>query len=68
MLKIVLGLQLIGYAAARLAGADRREADDVVNDFGRDPIGEGDDERVGGSLCLVDFMLTRVCVSGTTRT
>ncbi|KAH7108105.1 eukaryotic membrane protein family-domain-containing protein [Auriculariales sp. MPI-PUGE-AT-0066] len=45
LLKILLGLQLIGHAASRLADADRREAEDVVNDFGRDPIGEGDEER-----------------------
>lgn len=25
---------------------ERRRADDKINDFGRDPVGEGDEERV----------------------
>jgi len=25
---------------------EQRKTDDIINDFGRDPIGEGDDERV----------------------
>lgn len=46
LVKIILGLNLIGYAAHRQAGAEQREKEDTVNDFGRDPIGEGAEERV----------------------
>ncbi|KZV82134.1 DUF747-domain-containing protein [Exidia glandulosa HHB12029] len=45
LVKIILGLNLIGYAAYRQAGAEKREKEDIVNDFGRDPIGEGVEER-----------------------
>lgn len=34
---------------------EEREASDAVNDFGRDPIGEGKDERVGFSFDLTMF-------------
>ena len=41
-----MGVHLLSYASRRRTGMDAREAGDVVNDFGRDPIGEGKDERV----------------------
>ncbi|KXN90816.1 hypothetical protein AN958_03470 [Leucoagaricus sp. SymC.cos] len=45
VIKIILGVNLITYATRRQAGMEEREAADVVNNFGRDPIGEGEDER-----------------------
>lgn len=44
-LKVLLGVNLISYASRRRAGMEARVAADVVNDFGRDPIGEGKEER-----------------------
>ena len=41
-----MGVSLVSYATRRRAGMEAREAADVVNDFGRDPIGEGQEERV----------------------
>jgi len=41
-----MGVYLVSYATRRRAGVEAREAADVVNDFGRDPIGEGPEERV----------------------
>jgi hypothetical protein len=41
-----MGVYLVSYATRRRAGMEAREAEDVVNDFGRDPIGEGQEERV----------------------
>lgn len=46
VVKIILGVNLITYATRRQAGMEQREAADVVNNFGRDPIGEGGEERV----------------------
>lgn len=46
MIKVIIGINLISYATRRRAGMEEREAADVVNDFGRDPIGEGKEERV----------------------
>ncbi|EGO25815.1 hypothetical protein SERLADRAFT_348482 [Serpula lacrymans var. lacrymans S7.9] len=43
--KILLGVNLISYANRRRAGMEARAAADVVNDFGRDPIGEGREEK-----------------------
>ncbi|KAL4078517.1 eukaryotic membrane protein family-domain-containing protein [Scleroderma yunnanense] len=43
--KVLLGVNLICYATQRRAGMETRAAADVVNDFGRDPIGEGKEER-----------------------
>lgn len=37
---------MLGYATKRMAGMEQRRADDQINDFGRDPIGEGNEERV----------------------
>ncbi|KAF9010689.1 eukaryotic membrane protein family-domain-containing protein [Cyathus striatus] len=45
VVKIIVGINLISYATRRRTGMEEREAADVVNDFGRDPIGEGNDER-----------------------
>lgn len=41
-----MGVRLLGYATKRRAGMEQRKADDKINDFGRDPIGEGGEERV----------------------
>jgi hypothetical protein len=41
-----MGVYLVSYATRRRAGMEAREAEDMVNDFGRDPIGEGQEERV----------------------
>ena len=41
-----MGVRLLGYATKRRAGMEQRKVDDKVNDFGRDPIGEGGEERV----------------------
>lgn len=45
VIKVIIGINLISYATRRRAGMEEREAADVVNDFGRDPIGEGKEER-----------------------
>lgn len=45
--KIVLGINLLNYASKRYKGMDaRRIKDDRINDFERDPLGEGKDEQV----------------------
>lgn len=44
-LKVLLGVNLISYAGIRRTGIEARAAADHVNDFGRDPIGEGMEER-----------------------
>jgi hypothetical protein len=46
VVKIILGVQLLSFAHSRRETMAIREAEDVVNDFGRDPIGEGQEERV----------------------
>jgi hypothetical protein len=48
-----MGVNLVSYATRRRAGMEAREAADVVNDFGRDPIGEGQEERVSHVLTLL---------------
>lgn len=45
LIKVIMGVSLVSYATRRRAGMEAREAADVVNDFGRDPIGEGQEER-----------------------
>ncbi|KAF7315409.1 hypothetical protein MIND_00055600 [Mycena indigotica] len=45
VVKVILGVNLLSYAARRKAGMDAREVEDKVNDFGRDPIGEGREEQ-----------------------
>ena len=49
-LKILLGLSLLSYSALRQAGMADREAEDVVNDFGRAAVGERKEEAVSLSL------------------
>lgn len=44
-LKVLLGVNLISYATRRQVGTEARAAADTINDFGRDPIGEGKEER-----------------------
>ena len=48
--KVIIGVNLISYATMRRAGMEARAAEDVINDFGRDPIGESIEERV----CILD--------------
>lgn len=43
--KVLLGVNLISYATQRRGGMETRAAADAVNDFGRNPIGEGKEER-----------------------
>lgn len=45
VIKLIMGVRLLSYATRRRAGMENRVVADVVNDFGRDPIGEGKDER-----------------------
>jgi len=45
VIKVIMGINLLSYATRRRAGMEAREAADVVNDFGRDPIGEGKEEQ-----------------------
>jgi hypothetical protein len=47
VIKVIIGVNLISYATRRRSGMEARELADVVNDFGRDPIGEGKEEQVG---------------------
>lgn len=43
---------------------EARAAADVINDFGRDPIGEGKEERVRCiTLCLIQFKQHRLTLS-----
>jgi hypothetical protein len=45
--KVIIGVNLVGYATSRRAGMEaRRTEDDVINNFNRDPIGEGKEEQV----------------------
>lgn len=46
VIKVIIGVNLISYATRRRAGMEAREAEDAVNDWGRDPVGEGKEERV----------------------
>lgn len=46
VIKVIMGVNLVSYATRRRAGMEAREAADVVNDFGRAPIGEGKEEQV----------------------
>ncbi|KAH8828443.1 eukaryotic membrane protein family-domain-containing protein [Flagelloscypha sp. PMI_526] len=45
VVKIILGVNLLSYATRRRAGVEEREEADKINDFGRDPIGEGKEEQ-----------------------
>ena len=42
----MIGVNLVSFATRRRAGMEAREEADKINDFGRDPIGEGKEERV----------------------
>ena len=42
----MIGVNLVSYATRRRAGMEAREEADKINDFGRDPIGEGKEEKV----------------------
>lgn len=53
VIKIIMGVHLLSYATTRKAGMQERAAADAINDFGRDPIGEGKEERVCCLLILV---------------
>lgn len=46
VIKVILGVNLVSYATQRRAGMESRAVADAVNDFGRDPIGEGKEEQV----------------------
>ncbi|PCH43740.1 DUF747-domain-containing protein [Wolfiporia cocos MD-104 SS10] len=46
VIKIILGVKLLSYASMRRAGMGMREEADKVNDFGRNPIGEGKEEQM----------------------
>ncbi|KAG6902103.1 hypothetical protein C0995_004283 [Termitomyces sp. Mi166 len=46
VIKVILGVNLVSYASKRREGMEAREAADVINNWGRDPIGEGKEERV----------------------
>ncbi|KAK2467871.1 hypothetical protein APHAL10511_000166 [Amanita phalloides] len=45
VVKIIVGVNLLSYATRRHAGMDARAAADTINDYGRDPIGEGKEEK-----------------------
>ncbi|CDO76187.1 hypothetical protein BN946_scf185037.g10 [Trametes cinnabarina] len=45
VIKIIMGMHLLTYATRRQAGMEAREEADRINDFGRDPIGEGKEEQ-----------------------
>ncbi|KAJ7096346.1 eukaryotic membrane protein family-domain-containing protein [Mycena epipterygia] len=46
VVKVIMGVNLVSYATRRKAGMEAREAEDAINDFGRDPIGEGREEQI----------------------
>lgn len=50
VVKIIIGVNLVSFANRRRASMEAREEGDKVNDFGRDPIGEGREERVSAAL------------------
>ena len=53
-----MGVNLVSYATKRRAGMEAREVADKVNDFGRDPIGEGREEQVILFLSLLFYLFT----------
>ena len=53
VVKIIVGVNLLSYATRRRAGMDARAAADSVNDYGRDPIGEGKEEKVSRMNCCL---------------
>lgn len=63
-----MGVNLVSYATRRRLGMEAREAEDAINDFGRDPIGEGKEEQVCFlyHLCVIGdsflMAMTRICL------
>ena len=57
LIKVIMGVSLVSYATRRRAGMKAREAADIVNDFGRDPIGEGQEERVSYLFIHLQWLL-----------
>lgn len=55
VVKIIMGVNLVSYASRRRAGMEAREEEDKINDFGRDPIGEGQEERVRSFTSYYSF-------------
>ncbi len=58
-----MGVSLISYATRRQPGMEARAEEDRINDFGRDPIGEGKDERVSlvcGMIKGIGWLIDRV--------
>lgn len=56
VIKVIVGVNLVGYATRRRYGMEARQAADAVNDFGRDPIGEGKEEQVQFTVQLDGFI------------
>lgn len=52
VIKVIMGVNLVSYATGRRAGMEAREEEDAVNDYGRDPIGEGKEEQVRLTIIL----------------
>jgi hypothetical protein len=67
VIKVILGVNLISYATRRRDGMEARAAEDAINDFGRDPVGEGKEEQVWLSNNLDVFSANRVSCRNTTR-
>jgi len=62
VIKVIVGVNLVGYATRRQYGVEARQAADDVNNFGRDPIGEGKEEqvRVVVHLCGLPVILRTI--------
>jgi len=45
VVKIMIGVNLVIYANSRREKMEARQKEDAINDFGRDPIGEGKEEQ-----------------------
>lgn len=58
VIKVMVGVNLVGYATRRRSGMEARQTADVVNDFGRDPIGEGKEEQVRFIGSLSSLLVT----------
>jgi hypothetical protein len=50
IVKIIIGLQLVVFAIRRQETTRARELEDAVNDYGRPPIGETQEEKVSQYL------------------
>jgi hypothetical protein len=59
-----MGVNLVSYATRRRAGMEAREQEDAVNDYGRDPIGEGKEEQVCSQLSFQRFALIALLDAG----